>query len=196
MKWLRLGLWLLRRERASGEWRVLLLALVIGVGSVSTTGFLGDRLTRAMSEQGANFLGADLLVTSPRPIETWPQHGLQTSVALEFTSMVSRGEAFQVATLRAVDGAYPLRGTVRIAPVPFVAGAPRPAQPPPGTVYVDQQLLPSLAAQVGDEVRIGALTRHRAVLESALLAEEIVGHPLPGSVKLGGSLDKLRVSVH
>jgi putative ABC transport system permease protein len=158
MKWLRLGLWLLRRERASGEWRVLLLALVIGVGSVSTTGFLGDRLTRAMSEQGANFLGADLLVTSPRPIETWPPHGLETSVALEFTSMVSRGEAFQVATLRAVDEAYPLRGTVRIAPVPFVAGAPRPARPPPGTVYVDQQLLPSLAAQVGDEVRIGEAT--------------------------------------
>ena len=55
----RLGLWLLQRERASGEWRVLLLALVIGVGSVSTTGFLGDRLKRAMSEQGAGFLGAD-----------------------------------------------------------------------------------------------------------------------------------------
>lgn len=30
----------------------------------------------------------------------------------------------------------------------------------------------------------------------ASLAEDIVGHPLPGSVKLGGSLDKLRASVH
>ena len=47
MSFIRLGLWLLRRERAHGEWRILLLALVIGVGSVSTTGFLGDRLTRA-----------------------------------------------------------------------------------------------------------------------------------------------------
>ena len=55
MSFLRLGLWLLQRERASGEWRVLLLALVIGVGSVSTTGFLGDRMQRAMSEQGAGF---------------------------------------------------------------------------------------------------------------------------------------------
>lgn len=155
MNWLRLGLWLLRRERASGEWRVLLLALVIGVGSVSTTGFLGDRLQRAMSEKGASFLGADLLVTSPRPIETWPRHGLRTSSALEFASMVSRGEAFQLATLRAVDKAYPLRGSIRIAPAPFAASVPRPAQPPAGAVYVDQQLLPLLAAQVGDEVRIG-----------------------------------------
>ncbi|WP_220636452.1 ABC transporter permease [Georgfuchsia toluolica] len=156
MKWPRLGLWLLRRERASGEWRVLLLALVIGVGSVSTTGFLGDRVKRAMSEQGASFLGADLLVTSPRPINAWPPHRLQTSNALEFTSMISRGEAFQLATVRAVDPAYPLRGTVRIASAPLAASAPRPAQPPAGAVYVDPQLLPLLAAQVGDEVRIGA----------------------------------------
>ena len=72
MTFLRLGLWLFRRERSSGEWRVLLLALIIGVGSVSTTGFLGDRIKRAMSEQGAGFLGADLLVTSPRPVECRP----------------------------------------------------------------------------------------------------------------------------
>ncbi|MDP1645796.1 MAG: ABC transporter permease [Thiobacillus sp.] len=165
MIYLRLGLWLLRRERASGEWRVLLLALIIGVGSVSTTGFLGDRLKRAMSEQGASFLGADLLVTSPRPIETWPApsvknsklktSSLATSQALEFSSMVAKGDAFQLATLRAVDAAYPLRGTVRIADRPFAAGTPRPAQPPPGAIYVEPSLLPLLSASVGDRVQIG-----------------------------------------
>ncbi len=152
---LRLGLWLLRRERASGEWRVLLLALVIGVGSVSTTGFLGDRLKRAMSEEGARFLGADLLVTSPHPIEAWPGHRLTQSNALEFASMVSRGDAFQLATLRAVDAAYPARGTVRIADRPFAPGAPGRAMPPAGAVHVDQELLSLLNAQVGDSVRIG-----------------------------------------
>ncbi|MFZ0107428.1 MAG: ABC transporter permease, partial [Thiobacillus sp.] len=155
MSFLRLGLWLLQRERASGEWRVLLLALVIGVGSVSTTGFLGDRMQRAMSDQGAGFLGADLLVTSPRPIESWPDATLSTSKALEFASMVSRGDAFQLATLRAVDSAYPLRGTVRIADQPFAPGEARPAQPPPGRVYVDPGLLPLLDAEVGDSVQIG-----------------------------------------
>lgn len=155
MTFLRLGLWLLRRERASGEWRVLLLALVIGVGSVSTTGFLGDRIKRAMSEQGARFLGADLLVTSPRPIDAWPGHALRTSSALEFASMVSRGDAFQLATLRAVDPAYPLRGEVRIADRPFEAGSPRPAMPLPGTVYADPELLTLLNAQAGDAVLIG-----------------------------------------
>lgn len=155
MTFLRLGLWLLRRERASGEWRVLLLALVVGVGSVSTTGFLGDRIQRAMSEQGARFLGADLLLTSPRPVDAWPAHRLATASALEFASMVSRGDAFQLATLRAVDAGYPARGTVRIAERAFAPGTPRPAQPPRGAVYVDQELLPLLNAAVGDAVRIG-----------------------------------------
>ena len=165
MIFLRLGLWLLRRERASGEWRVLLLALIIGVGSVSTTGFLGDRLKRAMSEQGADFLGADLLVTSPRPIADWPSlpvensaPALATSQALEFASMVSRGDAFQLATLRAVDAAYPVRGVVRIADRPFEPGVPRPAQPPPGAIYVEPSLLPLLSAGVGDSVQIGEAT--------------------------------------
>jgi hydroxymethylglutaryl-CoA lyase len=34
------------------------------------------------------------------------------------------------------------------------------------------------------------------LIECARLAEDIVGHPLPGSVKLGGNLNKLRASVH
>ncbi|MDP2112118.1 MAG: ABC transporter permease [Thiobacillus sp.] len=171
----RLGLWLLLRERASGEWRVLLLALVIGVGSVSTTGFLGDRLKRAMSEQGAGFLGADLLVTSPRPIADWPAlpiensaPALATSQALEFASMVSRGDAFQLATLRAVDAAYPVRGVVRIAERPFEPGVARPAQPPPGAIYVEPSLLPLLSADVGDSVQIGEASFRIA----GLVAEE------------------------
>ncbi|WP_296654170.1 FtsX-like permease family protein [Thiobacillus sp. 63-78] len=162
MKIARLALWLLQRERtlkgmnASGEWRVLLLALIIGVGSVSTTGFLGDRLERAMSEQGAGFLGADLLVTSPRPIDAWPAAtALTTSHALEFPSMLARGDAFQLVTLRAVEATYPLRGNVRIADRPFAADTVRPAQPPPGTIYVAPDLLPLLSAKVGDRVQIG-----------------------------------------
>lgn len=164
----RLALWLLARERSSGEWRVLLLALVIGVGSVATTGFLGDRVARAMRDEGARFLGADLLVTSPRPVQAWPDHALTTSAALEFASMVSRGDAFQLATVRAVDAAYPARGEVRIAERAFDPGAVRPALPPPGAIYVDQELLPLLDVAVGDTVQIGEADFHIA----GVVAEE------------------------
>lgn len=151
----RLALWLLRRERASGEWRVLLLALVVGVGSVATVGFLGDRIARAMRDEGARFLGADLLVTSPRPVSAWPAHRLDSSAALEFASMIRRDDAFQLATVRAVDAAYPLRGSVRIAGRAFAPGTPQPALPPRGALYADPSLLPLLNATVGDTVQIG-----------------------------------------
>ena len=158
MSFVRLGLWLMQRERRSGEWRVLLFALIVGVGSVATTGFLGDRVERAMREEGSRFLGADLVVISPRAIDAWPEHALETSHVLEFSSMLARGDAFQLATVRAVDSAYPLRGTVRIAERPFEPGATTPAQPPPGAIHVAPELLPLLGAEVGDNVQIGAAT--------------------------------------
>src|SRR3954468_2925552 len=34
------------------------------------------------------------------------------------------------------------------------------------------------------------------LIECARLAEDIVGHPLPGSVKMGGNLDRLREMAH
>ena len=34
------------------------------------------------------------------------------------------------------------------------------------------------------------------LLEAARLAEDIVGHPLPGKVKWGGSLNALRAKLH
>ena len=159
MTFLRLGLWLLRRERASGEWRVLLLALIIGVGSVSTTGFLGDRIKRAMSEQGASFLGADLLVTSPRPIETWPAPS-DCKPAARSNSPAWSAVATPSSSPPCARSMPPIRcaARVRIADRPFEAGTPRPAQPPPGAIYVDQELLALLDAQVGDTVQIGEAT--------------------------------------
>ena len=38
--------------------------------------------------------------------------------------------------------------------------------------------------------------RSRSLIEVAQLAEDIVGHPLPGSVKKGGSLKALRAKLH
>ena len=47
-----------------------------------------------------------------------------------------------------------------------------------------------------DEMGIETGIDLERLIDAARLAEEIVGHPLPGSVKVGGTLDKLRASVH
>ncbi len=68
MNLLRLSFSLLRRDWRAGEWRVLMLALVLAVGSLSTVGLFADRVRTALASQAASLLGADLRITSTRPI--------------------------------------------------------------------------------------------------------------------------------
>ena len=53
---------MLRRNWSAGELRVLLLALLIAVGSVTTVGFFADRVQAALDQQANELLGADLVV--------------------------------------------------------------------------------------------------------------------------------------
>jgi hydroxymethylglutaryl-CoA lyase len=45
-----------------------------------------------------------------------------------------------------------------------------------------------------DEMGIETGVDLAALIDCARLAEDIVGHPLPGSVKIGGSLERLRAA--
>src|SRR6185295_10769098 len=47
--------------------RVLAVALVIAVASVSSVAFLGDRVSRAIARDANQLLGADLVLLSDRP---------------------------------------------------------------------------------------------------------------------------------
>ncbi len=59
----RLSLNLLRRDWRAGEWRVLLLALVLAVGSLATVGLFADRVRQALQQQAQSLIGADLRIT-------------------------------------------------------------------------------------------------------------------------------------
>ena len=67
MNLLRLSLNLLRRDWRAGEWRVLLFALVLAVGSLATVGLFADRVRLALQQQAQSLIGADLRITSTRP---------------------------------------------------------------------------------------------------------------------------------
>jgi predicted lysophospholipase L1 biosynthesis ABC-type transport system permease subunit len=56
----RQSLRMLARDWRSGELRVLAVALVIAVASVSSVAFLGDRVSRAIARDANQLLGADL----------------------------------------------------------------------------------------------------------------------------------------
>ena len=67
MKRLPLATKMLRRNWSAGELRVLLLALVIAVASVTTVGFFADRVQAALDAQANELLGGDLAVITDHP---------------------------------------------------------------------------------------------------------------------------------
>ena len=68
IRW-RLAMRLMIRNWHSGEQHILVAALVIAVAASTAIGFFTDRLGRGMANQSADFLGADLTLVSPRPVD-------------------------------------------------------------------------------------------------------------------------------
>jgi putative ABC transport system permease protein len=157
---LRLGLRLLARDWRAGELRLLGFALVIAVGAVTAVGFFTERLSRGMTAQSAELLGADLLLASPQPVEAdWIAEAqgrrLRTAPALEFASVAVHGEQLQLSNVRAVGTGYPLRGALRTAPAPYAPETPAGGIPAPGTAWVEARLLQQLSTAVGGRLEIG-----------------------------------------
>jgi putative ABC transport system permease protein len=165
---------LLYRDWRSGEWRVLLFALLLAVGSLATVGLFADRIRQALQQQATSLLGADLRITSTRPLppvyrDAAQRHQVRTVQSRTFPSMVAHGGQTLLAEIQAVEEGYPLRGKIEIdegrarsvfTPSPLVGEGGGEgvvsSTPTRGTVWVDERLLRRLDAHVGDEVEIGA----------------------------------------
>jgi putative ABC transport system permease protein len=170
MNILRLSLNLLRRDWRAGEWRVLLLALVLAVGSLTTVGLFADRVRQVLQQQAQSLIGADLRITSSRGIsnsyrEMAKERGLSTVKSRTFPSMVGHHEQALLCEIQAVEQGYPLRGKIEIDSGGIDSTESVSLQnkwnattiPVQGEVWVDQRLLRRLELGMGDEVTIGAL---------------------------------------
>jgi putative ABC transport system permease protein len=156
---------LLLRHFKLMETRVLLFALVIAVTSVTTVGFFAGRVESALSRQAGELIAADAVVIADKPInERFRAEAARLSLARAesstFPSMVSgdvsKSQGVNLAEIRAVEGAYPLRGTLKIGSKVGDAGRDTNGPPAPGTVWVAEPLLLRLDAAVGDEINVGA----------------------------------------
>ena len=119
MNLLRLSLNLLRRDWRAGEWRVLLLALVLAVGSLATVGLFADRVRLALQQEATSLIGADLRIVSARPLPpayraAAQARGLRTVESRAFLSMVAHREETLLSEIQAVGEGYPLRGRIEI----------------------------------------------------------------------------------
>lgn len=155
-----LALRLLRRDWRAGELHVLVAALVIAVGSISSVGFVTERVERAMRLQANEMLAADLAVSASTPIdnairERARAQGLDTARTLTFRSMLAAGERLQLVEVKAVDGGYPLRGRLRTSAEPFGPEQPMDSIPDAGAVWIEPRLATLLELSPGDEVELG-----------------------------------------
>jgi len=148
------------RERRTAELRILFFALVIAVASSSTIGHFAERLQGAMQLSAGEFLAADLVLSSseaplPEQLTTPYSSALNSAQTLQFASMLATANGLQLASVKAVDDHYPLRGSLRSS-IELQGEEISGGRPQPGEVWLDAELLNSLAVTIGDSVEIGS----------------------------------------
>ena len=155
-----LALRLLWRDWRGGEIRLLFIALVMAVTSVTGIALFTDRLEKALILESANILAADRVLISRQPppeaiLDYAESLGLRTARILSFTSMAFSDSGNMLVAAKAVSSEYPLRGEVIIADEPFIRGFPIVSGPPPGEVWLESRALSALDIDVGDSVFVG-----------------------------------------
>ncbi|MDH1214358.1 ABC transporter permease [Pseudomonas chengduensis] len=152
----------LLRDARAGELRVLFFALLVAVAASSAIGYFSARLNDAMLLRASEFLAADLRLSGSSPasqqqIDAGLKLGLDHAQAVEFSSVVAAQEGIQLASVKAANSRYPLRGELRSAAEPYapeeVGSGPR-----PGEVWAEARLMVALNLKIGDELEIGAQT--------------------------------------
>ena len=155
-----ISLRLLRRDWKGGELRLLFLALIMAVTSITGIALFTDRLEKALLLESANMLAADRIVSGrgdlPREVLTEGQtRGLSTAEVVSFTSMAFSETGNILVAAKAVTDAYPLRGEVIISEQAFVRGTPIGSGPPQGEVWLESRAMAALDIDIGDFVSVG-----------------------------------------
>ena len=156
---LRLACLQLLRDARAGELRVLFLALLIAVTASTSIGYFSARLSAAMQMRSSEFLGADLLLNGSTPatakqIAQGLTLQLKHAQLVEFASVIATDHGIQLASVKAADSAYPLRGQLKSAPTldaaDSVGGGPK-----PGEAWAEARLLLALNLTIGQSIEVG-----------------------------------------
>ncbi|WP_052481183.1 ABC transporter permease [Gilvimarinus agarilyticus] len=159
-----LALRLLWRNWRAGEIKLLAIAIMLSVAVVSTIAIFTDRLEATLLEQSNSLLGADKIVASNQlPQPAWQSEaeaeGIQQTRVAHFASMVFADDEMHLASVKAVEANYPLRGYIDVSQSAFAVDSNlierADGVPAPGEVWVDSRLLPLLGIELGDALQVG-----------------------------------------
>ena len=152
------------RDWRQRDVKVVLSALVIAVATVAIIALFASQLQRTLITSASSFLAADrqLEAEHGKPIppewrEEARSRGLETARMVEFSTMLSGGERFQLVSIKAVSDEYPLRGQVEYQDN---AGAERQvldSGPRPGEAWLNPRLMRLLELEIDETVEVGNL---------------------------------------
>ena len=146
-------------EVFSGDLLILFLSIVLAVTSISSVGFLGDRLKSSMQMQASSILGADLVLRSASKIDSKyldlaAANDLDSAEMSTFLSMVITEDDNLLTSIKAVTASYPLRGELKIVNSQGTEikhfGSPQ-----PGNIWIERKVLESLELMELDKISIG-----------------------------------------
>lgn len=161
---MKLAINLLRRNWRSGELKLLGFSLMLAVAVLSGIAIFTDRLETTLISESNSVLGADYIVRGSNPHDNaWNTVAEQAEIkhtrSALFSSMVFAGDEMHLASVKAVDQGYPLRGQFEVSKIPFAMNSAdievASAIPDPGEAWVDSRLLPLLKIELGDKVAVG-----------------------------------------
>jgi len=172
----RLALVLAGRELRAGlgGFRIFLACLILGVAAIAGIGNLGRAVEAGLAAKGQDLLGGDVELrlvqreATPEELTYLAAKAEDISTVRQMRAMarqIGGGEGRTLVELKAVDGRYPLYGSLDLAPAQAPAAAfAKTGGDLPGAV-VDEVLLTRLNAKVGDAIAIGdAQFRIRAAI--------------------------------
>jgi len=155
---------MLFRSWRGGELSLILWALVLAVAVVTSVSLLAERIERALTQESSSFLAADLVVRSskeadPEWLDEANKRDIHTARLMSFASIVFYGDDLHLASIKAVEPSYPLRGSIKRSLIPF-SRDPNVIEsvnfgPAEGEVWVDARLLPLLNVNLGDSIDLG-----------------------------------------
>ena len=160
MKPFGLAVRLLWRDSRAGELTILFLALLIAVTSSTAIALFSDRLERTMTDQTAEFLAADMVISSHATIpESWLEKAKQLNLAqaqtAEFSSVLIEHDELLLAGIKAVSEKYPLRGLLKTTTSDYSAETIEHQGPKPGFAWVEKRVLSALKLNIGDPITVG-----------------------------------------
>ncbi|MBM7059411.1 ABC transporter permease [Pseudomonas sp. UL073] len=152
----------LLRDTRAGEMRVLFFALLVAVAASTAIGYFGARLNAAMLLRATEFLGADLVLTGSAPasaaqLDAGTRLGLEQARVVEFSSVIATDNGIQLASVKAADSHYPLRGQLKSAAAPYAPESSS-AGPQPGEAWAEARLFAALNLKPGDRIDVGNKT--------------------------------------